>query len=299
MADFIHPFWSWWVSIPTVLGLIWCAWLAYTNARGVTDDEGEAAEHVWDEDIRENNNPLPKWWLNMFYITVVFAFGYLILYPGLGSFQGILGWSELGQYQAELDDADARYAPLYEKYGSQSLEELNQNNNAMGTAGRLFSTNCSICHGADARGTAGFPNLRDDKWLYGGSGEAIKFSITNGRNGIMPAWLPAVGEQGVAELAEYLLSFKKTSGNSQLAAAGEEKFKIFCVACHGADATGNQALGAPDLTDGSWLYGGNAKTISESISKGRQGVMPAHKVLLGENQIHLLTSYILGFSAKQ
>jgi cytochrome c oxidase cbb3-type subunit 3 len=299
MADFIHPFWSWWVSIPTVLGLLWCAWLAYTNARGVTDDEGEAAEHVWDEDIRENNNPLPKWWLNMFYITVVFAFGYLILYPGLGSFQGILGWSELGQYQAELDDADARYAPLYEKYGSQSLEELNQNNNAMGTAGRLFSTNCSICHGADARGTAGFPNLRDDKWLYGSSGEAIKFSITNGRNGIMPAWLPAVGEQGVAELTEYLLSFKKTSGDSQLAAAGEEKFKIFCVACHGADATGNQALGAPDLTDGSWLYGGNAKTISESISKGRQGVMPAHKVLLGENQIHLLTSYILGFSAKQ
>jgi cytochrome c oxidase cbb3-type subunit 3 len=298
MADFVHPFWSWWVSIPTVVGLIWCAWLAYSNAQAATDDEGESAEHVWDEDIRENNNPLPKWWLNLFYITVVFSFGYLILYPGLGSFQGILGWSELGQYQAELDDADERYAPLYEKYGSQSLEELNQNHNAMGTAGRLFSTNCSICHGTDARGTAGFPNLRDDKWLYGGSGEAIKLSITNGRNGIMPAWLPAVGEQGVAELTEYLLSLQKSPADPQLAAAGEEKFKIFCVACHGADATGNQALGAPDLTDATWLYGGKSATISESISKGRQGVMPAHKDLLSENQIHLLTAYVLGLSAR-
>ena len=298
MADFVHPFWSWWVAIPTVLGLVWCAWLAYSNAQAATDGEGESAEHVWDEDIRENNNPLPKWWLNLFYITVVFSFGYLILYPGLGSFQGILGWSELGQYQAELDDAEAKYAPLYENYASQSLEELNQNNEAMGTAGRLFSTNCSICHGADARGTAGFPNLRDDKWLYGGSGEAVKLSITNGRNGIMPAWLPAVGEQGVAELTEYLLSLQKSPANPQLAAAGEEKFKIFCVACHGADATGNQALGAPDLTDDSWLYGSKSAAISESISKGRQGVMPAHKDLLNESQIHLLTAYVLGLSAR-
>jgi len=298
MADFVHPFWSWWVAIPTVLGLVWCAWLAYSNAQAATDGEGESAEHVWDEDIRENNNPLPKWWLNLFYITVVFSFGYLILYPGLGSFQGILGWSELGQYQAELDDAEAKYAPLYENYASQSLEELNQNNEAMGTAGRLFSTNCSICHGADARGTAGFPNLRDDKWLYGGSGEAVKLSITNGRNGVMPAWLPAVGEQGVAELTEYLLSLQKSPADPQLAAAGEEKFKIFCVACHGADATGNQALGAPDLTDDSWLYGSKSAAISESISKGRQGVMPAHKDLLNESQIHLLTAYVLGLSAR-
>ena len=298
MADFVHPFWSWWVAIPTVLGLVWCAWLAYSNAQAATDGEGESAEHVWDEDIRENNNPLPKWWLNLFYITVVFSFGYLILYPGLGSFQGILGWSELGQYQAELDDAEAKYAPLYENYASQSLEELNQNNEAMGTAGRLFSTNCSICHGADARGTAGFPNLRDDKWLYGGSGEAVKLSITNGRNGVMPAWLPAVGEQGVAELTEYLLSLQKSPADPQLAAAGEEKFKIFCVACHGADATGNQALGAPDLTDDTWLYGGKSAAISESISKGRQGIMPAHKDLLNEPQIHLLTAYVLGLSAR-
>jgi len=298
MADFTHPFWSWWVIIPTVLGLLWCAWLAWSNAQAAADGEDGEAEHVWDEDIRENNNPLPKWWLNLFYITVVFAFGYLILYPGLGSFQGVLGWSQLGQYQGELDDAEARYAPLYEKYGSQSLEELNQDHDAMGTAGRLFSTNCSICHGADARGTAGFPNLPDDKCLYGGDCETIKLSITNGRNGVMPAWLPAVGEQGVAELTEYLLSLHKSPADPQLAAAGEEKFKIFCVACHGADATGNQALGAPDLTDSIWLYGGKSATISESISKGRQGVMPAHKDLLNENQIHLLTAYVLGLSAR-
>ncbi len=301
MADFTHPFWSWWVIIPTVLGLLWCAWLAYSNASAVATEgeEGESAEHVWDEDIRENNNPLPNWWLNLFYITVAFAFGYLILYPGLGSFQGLLGWSQIGEYEQELADAEAKYAPLYDEYGSQSLEVLNANKNAMGTAGRLFSTNCSICHGADARGAAGFPNLRDNKWLYGGEGETIKASITNGRNGIMPAWLPAVGELGVTELTEYLLSFQQRSKNSELAAAGGEKFKIFCIACHGANATGNPALGAPDLTDDAWLYGGSAVVISESISMGRQGAMPAHKELLNENQIHLLTAYVLGFSARQ
>ena len=301
MADFTHPFWSWWVTIPTVLGLLWCAWLAYSNSRAVALDEqeeGESTEHVWDEDIRENNNPLPKWWLNLFYITVVFSFGYLILYPGLGSYQGLLGWSELGEYQDELDDADAKYAPLYEKYGSQSLQELGQNHEAMGTASRLFSTNCSICHGADARGTAGFPNLRDDKWLYGGDGETVKFSITNGRMGVMPGWLPAVGEQGVAELTEYLISLRQTPSNPQLAVAGAEKFKIFCVACHGVEATGNPALGAPNLTDDAWLYGGSSKAISESISLGRQGVMPAHKDLLNESQIHLLTAYILGLATR-
>jgi cytochrome c oxidase cbb3-type subunit 3 len=300
MADFTHPFWSWWVIIPTVLGLLWCVYLAYTNAGAVEADgeDGESAEHVWDEDIREDNNPLPKWWLNLFYITVVFAFGYLILYPGLGSFQGLLGWSQIGAYEQALSDADAKYAPLYDEYGSQSLESLIGNRNAMGTAGRLFSTNCSICHGADARGAPGFPNLRDGKWLYGGDGETIKASITNGRNGIMPAWLPAVGEQGVSELTEYLLSFQKRSKNSELASAGGEKFKIFCAACHGAEATGNPALGAPDLTDDTWLYGGRAAVISESISNGRQGAMPTHKELLSENQIHLLTAYVLGFSAR-
>jgi cytochrome c oxidase cbb3-type subunit 3 len=301
MADFTHPFWSWWVIVPTVLGLLWCVYLAYSNAGevAVEGEEGESAEHVWDEDIRENNNPLPKWWLNLFYITIVFSFGYLILYPGLGSFQGLLGWSQIGAYEQALADAEAKYAPLYDEYGSQSLETLRGNRNAMATAGRLFSTNCSICHGTDARGAPGFPNLRDDKWMYGGDGETIKASITNGRNGIMPAWLPAVGEQGVTELTEYLLSFQKRAKNSELAAAGGEKFKIFCIACHGADATGNPALGAPDLTDDAWLYGGSAAVISESISNGRQGAMPAHKELLSENQIHILTAYVLGFSARQ
>ena len=301
MADFTHPFWNWWISIPTLLGLIWCIYLAHSNANAVqtdSNDEDESSEHVWDEDIRENNNPLPKWWLNLFYITVAFAFGYLILYPGLGSYQGLLGWSQIGEYEQELAEAEARYAPLYDEYGSQSLEALMQNNNAMATAKRLFSTNCSICHGADARGAIGFPNLRDDQWLYGGDGETIKATITNGRNGLMPAWLPAVGEQGVVELTEYLLGFQQTPENPELALSGEQRFKMFCIACHGVDATGNPALGAPDLTDNTWLYGGSKAAISETISHGRQGVMPAHKELLSENQIHLLTAHIIGISAQ-
>ena len=297
MADFTHSFWSWYIAIPTILGMLWCFYLTFDNSRKIEPgEEGKVTEHVWDEDLREINNPLPKWWLNLFYITIVFGFGYLILYPGLGSYQGLLGWSEIGEYEQELADADSQYAPLYEKYGSQSLAELGQNKNALSTAKRLFSTNCSICHGTDARGTIGFPNLRDDQWLYGGDGETIKLSITNGRNGMMPSWSAPLGEQGVSEVTEYLYGFQQTSDNPQAAKAGELKFKTFCVACHGADATGNPIIGAPNLTDSVWLYGGSKAAISESISKGRQGAMPAHKDLLSENQIHLLSAYLLSLS---
>ena len=297
MADFTHPFWNWFIAIPTVFGMLWCFYLTFDNSRKIEpEDEGKTMQHVWDEDLQEINNPLPKWWLNLFYITLVFGFGYLLLYPGLGSFQGLLGWSETGQYEQELADAEDRYAPLYEKYGKQSLVALGQNNNAMGTAKRLFSTNCSICHGADARGTIGFPNLRDEQWLYGGDGEAIKTSITNGRNGMMPAWSGPLGEQGVMEMTEYLFGFQQTSDNAEAALAGEQKFKIFCVACHGANATGNPAFGAPNLTDKIWLYGGGKAAIRESISNGRQGSMPAHKDLLSNNQIHLLSAYLLSLS---
>ncbi len=299
MADFTHPFWNWYISVPTILGMLWCFYLTFDNARKIDpEDEGKPMEHIWDEDLRDINNPLPKWWLNLFYITIVFGFGYLILYPGLGSYQGLLGWSQIGRYEQELIDADAQYSPLYENYGSQSLAALGQNKNAMGTASRLFSTNCSICHGADARGTKGFPNLRDDQWLYGGDGETIKLSITNGRNGIMPAWFGSLGEAGVNELTEYLYGFQQTPENPAAAQAGEEKFKLFCAACHGADATGNQAIGAPNLTDKNWLYGGSKAVISETISNGRQGAMPAHKDLLSENKIHLLTAYILKLSGQ-
>ena len=299
MADFTHSFWNWYIAVPTVLGMLWCFYLTFDNARKIDpEDEGKPMEHIWDEDLREINNPLPKWWLNLFYITIVFGFGYLILYPGLGSYQGLLEWSQIGRYEQELADADAQYAPLYEEYGNQSLAALGQNRNAMGTASRLFSTNCSICHGADARGTKGFPNLRDDQWLYGGEGETIKLSISNGRNGIMPAWFASLGEAGVSELTAYLHGFQQTPENPAAAQAGEEKFKLFCAACHGADATGNQAIGAPNLTDKNWLYGGSKAVISESISKGRQGAMPAHKDLLGENQIHLLAAYILNLSGR-
>ena len=300
MADFTHSFWNWYIAVPVVLGMLWCFYLTFDNSRKIDpSDEGKPMEHVWDEDLREINNPLPKWWLNLFYITIIFGFAYLILYPGLGSYQGLLGWSEIGEYEQQLADADSRYKPLYEKYGSKSLVDLGQDSNAMGTAKRLFSTNCSICHGTDARGATGFPNLRDDQWLYGGDGETIRLTITNGRNGMMPAWLASLGEQGVSEIAEYLRGFQQTPENPQAAQAGAQKFSVFCVACHGPDATGNPIMGAPNLTDSNWLYGGSKAAISESISKGRQGVMPAHKELLSENQIHLLSAYILSLSGQQ
>ena len=299
MADFTHSFWNWYISIPTVLGMLWCFYLLFNNSRKIDpEEEGKTMQHVWDEDLSEINNPLPKWWLNLFYLTIVFGFGYLILYPGLGSYQGLLGWSEIGEYEQELAEADRKYAPLYEKYGRQKLAELGQDTHAMGTAKRLFSTNCAICHGSDARGNTGFPNLQDDQWLYGGDGETIKLSITNGRNGMMPAWLAPLGEQGVSELTEYLYGFQNTVDNAQAAEAGKQKFTMFCAACHGIDATGNQIMGAPNLTDKYWLYGGSKSAIAQTISMGRQGVMPAHKDLLNENQIHLLSAYILSLKGQ-
>lgn len=295
MADFVHSFWGWYIAAIVIGGFVWMVWLLINNSKEKMPASGKAEDtgHVWDEDLKELNTPLPRWWLYMFYITIVFGAIYLILYPGLGAFKGLLGWTELKQYQAEVEQAEARYGPLYEKFLQQDLAKLATDEDAMKTGERLYVNYCAVCHGSDARGARGFPNLRDSEWLYGGDPQTIKTTIMNGRQGVMPSWEAALGgQQGVEQVTAYVLQLSGRKVDEELASAGKEKFDMFCVSCHGADGTGNQALGAPDLTNNIWLYGGSRKSIMETITEGRNGRMPAHAEFLGEAKVHVLSAYV-------
>jgi len=299
MADFTSSFWNWYIIIPTIGGIIGC-FLLVRWLSGGTLKSGEKAEsmgHVWDENLEELNNPLPSWWLKLFYITLVFGLVYLVLYPGLGSFPGLLGWSSSGQYEGEMAMADTKYGPLFTKYREMPIVAVAADPEAHKMGERLFVTYCAVCHGSDARGARGFPNLRDNDWLYGGSPDQIEQTILNGRNGVMPAWKDALGgDQGVADVVQYVISLSGRNVDQSAAARGKEKFQTLCVACHGPDGKGNQALGAPNLTDNIWLYGGSEKAITETISNGRNGQMPAHKEFLGEDKVHLLAAYVYSLS---
>jgi cytochrome c oxidase cbb3-type subunit 3 len=302
MADFTSSFWNWYIIIPTVVGIIAC-FLLVRWLSGTTTGAGEQAEsmgHVWDGDLEELNNPLPRWWLNLFYITLFFAIGYLALYPGLGNFAGFLGWTSTGQYQREMDLADAKYGPLFKKFQNMEIAAVAADPEARRMGERLFVTYCATCHGSDARGARGFPNLRDNDWLYGGAPEVIEQSILDGRSGIMPAWEEALGgADGVADVTEYVFSLSGRNVDQASARRGQEKFQTLCVACHGADGTGNQALGAPNLTDNIWLYGASGTSVMETIAKGRNGQMPSHREFLGEDKVHLLAAYVYSLSTGQ
>lgn len=298
MADFTSSFWSWFITVVVIVGILAMfvlnRWMS--EPRRKDSERVKTMGHVWDENLEEYNNPLPRWWLNLFYVTLVFGLAYVVLYPALGSFAGILGWSEQGQYEKEIEAANAQFNPLYERYMKEDLKTLATNRDALKTGERLFINYCTGCHGSDAGGGPGFPNLRDDDWLYGGDPQVIKASIMNGRTGAMPAWGAVLGPEGVANVAEYVMSLGGRKVNEVAVAAGKEKYQQLCVACHGAEGKGNVAMGAPNLTDNAWLYGGSKKTIMESIEKGRAGRMPAHAEFLGEAKAHLLTAYVFSLS---
>ena len=300
MSDFNSEFWSWFISAIALGGIVWLLFLLQINLKGASLAKGEEAKptgHVWDEDIQELNTPLPRWWLYMFYITIVFGVVYLILYPGLGSYPGLLGWTSVSEYETEVAQADAKYGPLYEKYLGEDLAVLAASDDAMKTGERLYVNYCSVCHGSDARGAKGFPNLRDADWLYGGEPETIKMTIMHGRTGAMPAWKDALGgDEGVAQVAEYVQQLAGRDVDSELATVGKGKFDVFCVACHMPEGTGNTAMGAPNLTDNVWLYGGTSKAIKQSIAEGRAGRMPAHAEFLGDAKVHILAAYVYSLS---
>ena len=296
MSDFTSEFWSWFIIAIAGGGIIWLFFLLAGTNKAETE-EGVPTGHVWDEDLQELNNPLPRWWLYMFYFTLFFAIGYLILYPGMGSYKGLLGWTEVGEYEAEVAAADAEFGPLFEKFEKTPIAVLATDEAAMNAGERLFVTYCAVCHGSDARGAPGFPNLRDNDWLYGGSPEQIEATILHGRVGTMPAWEgPLGGAEGVNQVATYVMSIAGRDVDTKLAAAGKEKFDMFCVGCHMPGGTGNEALGAPNLSNNIWLYGGSPRSIKETIAKGRNGRMPAHSEFLGTAKSHILAAYVYSLS---
>ncbi len=298
MADFNSEFWHWYIAILTVISILACVWLIRWMTAGYQKtDEVESTGHVWDGDLTELNNPLPRWWLGLFYITLAFGGFYLLLYPGLGKFSGLLDWTSTGQYEKEVSSMEAEVGPLFARYRQTPVLELINDNDALKVGERLYLNYCSTCHGSDARGARGFPNLRDTDWQWGGDPDNIYTTIMNGRNAVMPAWLaPLGGEAGVNEVTQYLLRLSNRATIDELADKGKAKYDIFCVACHGPDGKGNIALGAPNLTDDVWIYGGSITRINESLIKGRNGQMPAYGEFLGEAKVHLLTAYVYALS---
>jgi cytochrome c oxidase cbb3-type subunit 3 len=296
MSDFVSGGWSIFVGLLTVVSLVAClVLLAVASKRKVMANDNTTG-HVWDEDLRELNNPLPRWWMWLFIITVVFSAVYLVLYPGIGSYAGTLGWSSDGQHQTETRRAEDALAPVYAKYRSMDAAALAKDPQAMGIGERLFLNHCAQCHGSDARGSKGFPNLTDPDWLWGGGFDSVKESITKGRNGVMPPMAAAVGTaEDVRNVAHYVLSLSGSAHDSVAASQGKAKFAV-CAACHGPEGKGYPAVGAPNLTDKIWLHGWGEQAIVAMVTNGKNNLMPAQAPRLTPDQIHVLGAYVLGKS---
>lgn len=299
MSDFTSNFWSVYVAGITLVSILACLLLLWFSgrAKAVTANDNTTG-HVWDGDLREMNNPLPRWWVGLFIITVVFALLYLALYPGLGNFAGKFGWSQVGQYEAEVAKGNKEVEPLYARFNAMKPEDVARDAQAMAIGERLFMNNCSQCHGSDAKGSKGFPNLTDADWLHGGSPDKIKETITKGRIGNMPPMAAAVGTaDDVRNVAQYVLSLSGSPHDSLRASLGKAKF-VACAACHGADGKGNQAIGSANLTDDIWLHGWGENAIVAMINNGKVNQMPAQEGKLTQSQIQVLASYVWSLSNK-
>ncbi len=295
----MSTFWNFWIIGLTLINLVLVFWVLMANRKVAVNDEADPENkttgHVYDG-IEEYDNPLPKWWFQMFLATFAFTAVYLLLYPGLGSYKGLLGWTQINQLEREEQKADNRYSELYGNFAELPIEELAENPKALKMGLRLFANNCALCHGADGGGNYGFPDLTDKEWLYGGSAEKIKESIAQGRNGQMPAWGDILGEENVANVAEHILSLGGRDHDVEQAKAGATVYNQNCVACHGSEGEGSHLVGAPNLVDDVWLYDGSAAGIRQSIRQGRAGAMPSQKDKLKANKIHLLSAYVYSLS---
>jgi cytochrome c oxidase cbb3-type subunit III len=299
MSDFISDFWHLYVAGITLVSILACAILLYISGttKAATHADNTTG-HVWDGDLREMNNPLPKWWVYLFIITVIFGLVYGALYPMFGKFQGALGWSSSGQHAAEVKKVEDAIAPIYAKYNGMKPEDMAADSQAMAIGERLFMNYCAQCHGSDARGAKSFPNLADGDWLGGTGHDYIKTTIGKGRTGVMPPMAAAVGTpEDVRNVAHYVLSLSGSPNDSVRASQGKAKFAA-CAACHGPEGKGMQAVGAPNLTDGVWLHGWGEEAIVRAVNNGFTNQMPAQSAVLNEGQINVLAAYVLSLSNK-
>ena len=302
----MSTFWSWYITLLTLGSLVALFWLLFATRKGERKNTTDQTMGHSFDGIEEYDNPLPRWWFMLFLGTLIFAAGYLALYPGLGNFKGLLpgyedGWTQVAQWQREVAKADAQYGPIFAKYSAMPLEQVAQDEQALKMGGRLFATYCSICHGSDAKGAVGFPNLTDANWRWGGDAETIKTTILNGRIGVMPAWGQVLGDDGVRNVAGYvrheLAGLPLAEGSNVDLEQGKQLFSTTCVACHGPAGTGTAMLGAPDLTHpGGWIYGSSLAQLQQTIRYGRNGQMPAQEQYLGNDKVHLLAAYVLSLS---
>ncbi len=297
-------FWSWYITLLSLGTIAALVWLLLATRKGQRHDSTEeTVGHSYDG-IEEYDNPLPRWWFMLFVATVIFALGYLVLYPGLGNWKGVMpgyedGWTQVKEWQREVDKANEQYGPLYAKFAAMPVEQVAQDPQALKMGGRLFASNCSVCHGSDAKGAYGFPNLTDDDWLWGGAPETIKTTIMGGRQAVMPAWRDVIGEEGIRNVAGYVRTLSGREIPEGINADIEQGQKIFaanCVACHAADGKGTEAMGAPNLTDNVWLYGSSFGQIQQTLRYGRNGRMPAQEHILGNDKVHLLAAYVYSLS---
>ena len=284
------------LTLANILGALWLLWWtrrSHEDSLAASMTTG----HLWDGDLQELNNPLPRWWLWLFIITVAFGGCYLVLYPGLGSWQGTLHWSSRTEHAEDAAANAQRIEKTLARFAQRDVTELMRDPAALGVGRNLFLNNCAACHGSDGGGAPGFPNLTDQDWLWGGAPETVVATISNGRAGVMPPWGEALGSRGVENVLDYVFSLQGRKLDAGDVAAGQVAYAQMCAACHGADGRGNVAMGTPNLTDGIWLHGGALATVRDSIEKGRTGAMPAHAARLGETRIKLLAAYVLSLSA--
>ncbi|MFI2811539.1 MULTISPECIES: cytochrome-c oxidase, cbb3-type subunit III [Microbulbifer] len=298
----MSTFWSIWVIVLTLANLALVIWVLFANRKVAVDDQQEPGNqttgHVYDG-IEEYDNPLPRWWFLMFVGTLVFSALYLVVYPGMGNFKGVSGWTSVGELENSQEKALERFDETFGKYAEMPIEQIADNREALKMGARIFANNCAVCHGADGGGNYGFPNLTDEAWLYGGTPEKILETLYKGRQGMMPPQGPIIGEEGVKNVTEYVLSMNGLEHNAEMAAAGKQVFGTVCMACHGMDGKGNQALGAPNLTDNIWLYGSSREQIQHTVRGGRSNQMPAQKDKLREDKIRLVAAYVYSLSRQQ
>ncbi len=294
-------FWHWFVALGTIIFVIWCVWLVSWSAKQGPQDvaDEDLVGHKWDGDLEEWNNPAPRWWLYLYFITIAWGIGYMVAYPGIGAFEGVLGWSQHGQYEEEMATAAERYEPIYERFAAMSFEERMADPEAMQLGRSLYASYCTTCHGSDARGAPGYPNLTDDAWLWGDSEAQIVHTLKQGRVAIMPQLGAALGgDAGVDNMVRYVRSLSGLEAADAAAQAMQPMYVALCSACHMPDGSGNPMLGAPSLVDDAWLYGSSPDDVRHSIVQGRNGVMPPHGELLGDNRTKILAAYVKSLSGE-